>query len=404
MTSASPSYIYADNAATTPLCPEAMEAMLPYLKGSYANPSGIYRPARTNAKVIDRARTNIANLLNADSSHEIYFTSGGSESDNWILRGRIEHLRKSVPASQPIYIITSAIEHHAILHTCQALETYNVRTIQLRPDNEGFIAPETLQTALEKHRDDTIALVSIMLANNEIGTIEDVRALAEIAHGYNVPFHTDAVQAVGHIDVDIAELGVDALSMSAHKFHGPHGIGALYIKSTLEVESLITGGGQEHGMRSGTENLAGIVGMEAALQRALEINDTDNRARVSKLRDALITQIINRCEDVLVTGSAEPDRRLPGNASFCCKNVDGELLTVLLDKEGVAASTGSACNTGSTEPSHVVTAIGITDPQWNKGSLRLTLSENITQDEIDELAERTVRTIESARMLSGMDF
>ena len=404
MTSSSPSFIYADNAATTPLCREAMDAMRPYLEERFANPSGIYGIARSNATELNRLRSSIATMLHADSPHEIYFTSGGSESDNWFLRGRIEHLRKTMPINQPIYIVVSAIEHHAILNTCKALETYNVHTIEIQPDSEGFIEPNELRATLEEYRDGTVALVSVMLANNEIGTIEDIRSLVSIAHEYGVPFHTDAVQAVGHIDVDIDELEVDALSLSAHKFHGPHGEGVLYIRSGVEVAPLITGGGQELHLRAGTENLAGIAGMEAALRKMTAPSEQQKRNSLARLRSRLVDHILEETEDVVLTGPNRSEFRLPGNASFCCKNVDGELLMVLLDKAEIAASTGSACNTGSTEPSHVVTAIGITDPQWNKGTLRLSLSEDATEEVVDELARRTIQAIGSARKLSGMEF
>lgn len=403
MSSSSPSYIYADNAATTPLAPNAFEAMLPYLKDKYGNPSGIYGIARSNAQAMNEMRSSIANMLGATSPNEIYLTSGGTESDNWVLRGRIEHLRKTLPPEQPIYIVTSAIEHHAILNTCKALEAYNVRTVLINPDSEGFITPNALEAALSKHDGDTVAIVSIMYANNEIGTIQNIKTLAEVAHRHGIPFHSDAVQAVGHIDVNVNELDVDALSLSAHKFNGPRGIGALYLKTTLEVEPLITGGGQEHGMRSGTENMAGIAGMEAALKAAQTSDCIERRRTLATLRDRLVHQVLNQTNDVVLTGTDAAGKRLPGNASFCCKDVDGELLTVILDKEGVAASTGSACNTGSTKPSHVITAIGITDLHWNKGTLRLTLSEDMAEIEIEELAQRTIRAIKKTRMISGMD-
>ena len=404
MNSTAPAYIYADNAATTPLAPEALEAMSPYLNKEYGNPSGIHRLSRQNAQAVAKLRQSMANMLGAPSPQEIYFTSGGTESDNWIIRGRIDELRKSIPLEEPIYVITSAIEHHAILNTCKALEAYNVRTELLQPDNEGFIDPRSLNKALENHADDHVALVTVMYANNEIGTIEAIQSLATVAHKYDVPFYTDAVQAVGHTYINVEELGIDALSLSAHKFNGPHGIGALYVKSRLKIAPLMTGGGQERGMRSGTENVAAIAGMEAALKKSLGIDAQKNRKRLSKLRDRLAKRILEETEDVIMTGTGNSRKRLPGNASFCCKDVDGELLMVLLDKEGVAASTGSACNTGSTEPSHVIRAIGINDPKWNKGSLRLSLSEDMAQEEVDELADRTIRAIKKARLLSGMSF
>lgn len=403
MSSTAPSYIYADNAATTPLAPEALDAMLPYLTKHYGNPSGIHRISRQNAQAVAELRQSMANMLGAASPQEVYFTSGGTESDNWAIRGRIDELRKSIPLNETIYIITSAIEHHAILNTCKSLEPYNVKTELLQPDSQGFIDPNSLDTTLEAHANDHVALVTIMFANNEIGTIEDIESLAAVAHKHGIPFHTDAVQAVGHTEINVEELGIDALSLSAHKFNGPHGIGALYIKSTLEIAPLMTGGGQERDMRSGTENVAGIAGMEAALKKSLSIESQNKRDGLSRLRNHLVERIVSETKDVILTGTGKSGKRLPGNASFCCKNVDGELLIVLLDKDGVAASTGSACNTGSTKPSHVIEAIGIDDPQWNMGSLRLSLSENMTGAEINELAERTIRSINKARMLSGMN-
>lgn len=404
MTQSAPSYIYADNAATTPLAPEALEAMLPYLKEAYGNPSGIHRMSRANAESLNQFRTSIAKALGIASPQELFFTSGGSESDNWALRGRIDYLRRQIPATEPIYIITTAIEHHAILNTCKALEPRNVRIVLLKPDSEGFVTPQTLESAIQEYEGECIGIVSIMLANNEIGTIEDIRSLAEVAHNHHIPFHTDAVQAVGHMEVDIEKLGVDALSLSAHKFNGPHGVGALYVKSSLGIDPLITGGGQERHMRSGTENMGGIAGAEAALVRAFTPESKAQRAELARNRDRLVAHILAETTDVALTGPKDSSKRLPANASFCCKDVDGELLTVLLDKEGVAASTGSACNTGSTDPSHVIQAIGIKDERWNRGTLRLSLAEDMTREIIDDLANRTVRAIKKARLLSGMGF
>lgn len=401
-------YIYADNAATTPLSPRALEAMTPYLTSVFGNPSGIHRIARDAAAALTDARERVARALGADAQ-EIYFTSGGSESDTWVLRGAVRRFRDLYGADAPVRLITSAIEHHAVLHTCETLEREGVEVTYLPVDNLGYVDPADLERALAAAEDKNraagvtapaCALVSIMLANNEVGTIEDVHELARIAHAHQAPFHTDAVQAVGHIPVDVAELGVDALSLSAHKFHGPRGTGALYLREGFSIPPLIQGGVQERGERAGTENVAGAVGLAAALEEAVE-NLDERRERLARLRDELVRRIVDAVPDVHLTGDPDPAHRLPGTASFVCHNVDGELLVVLLDRAGVAAATGSACSTGETGPSHVIAALGITDPRWALGSLRLTLADTITAEEIDLLAERVIATIKRTRNLSA---
>lgn len=401
-------YIYADNAATTPLSPRALEAMTPYLTSVFGNPSGIHRIARDAAAALTDARERVARALGADAQ-EIYFTSGGSESDTWVLRGAVRRFRDLYGADAPVRLITSAIEHHAVLHTCETLEREGVEVTYLPVDNLGYVDPADLERSLAeaegKNRAAGVtapacALVSIMLANNEVGTIEDVRELARIAHTHQVPFHTDAVQAVGHIPVDVTELGVDALSLSAHKFHGPRGTGALYLREGFSIPPLIQGGAQERGERAGTENVAGAVGLAAALEEAV-VNLAERRERLAQLRDELVRRIVDAVPGVRATGDPDPAHRLPGTASFVCHNVDGELLVVLLDRAGVAAATGSACSTGETGPSHVIAALGITDPRWALGSLRFTLADTITAEEIDLLAERVVATIKRTRNLSA---
>lgn len=401
-------YIYADNAATTPLSPRALEAMTPYLTSVFGNPSGIHRIARDAAAALSDARERVARALGAEAQ-EIYFTSGGSESDTWVLRGAVRRFRDLYGADAPVRLITSAIEHHAVLHTCETLEREGVEVTYLPVDNLGHVDPADLERALAdaeaRNRAAEVtapacALVSIMLANNEVGTIEDVHELARIAHAHQAPFHTDAVQAVGHIPVDVAELGVDALSLSAHKFHGPRGTGALYLREGFSIPPLIQGGVQERGERAGTENVAGAVGLAAALEEAVE-NLDERRERLARLRDELVRRIVDAVPDVHLTGDPDPAHRLPGTASFVCHNVDGELLVVLLDRAGVAAATGSACSTGETGPSHVIAALGITDPRWALGSLRLTLADTITAEEIDLLAERVIATIKRTRNLSA---
>lgn len=424
-------YIYADNAATTPLSPHALEAMMPYLTSTFGNPSGIHRVSREAAEALGDLRSRLAGLLGARPD-EVYLTSGGSESDNWVLRGAVQRFRDQAGAGVRPCVITSAIEHHAVLHCCDALEREGVEVVRLPVDERGFVRVADLEDALSRAVD-RIALVSIMLANNEVGTVQDIRALAACAHRFEAPFHTDAVQAVGHIPVSVEELGVEALSLSAHKFHGPHGVGALYLRESFSIPPLIVGGAQERGERAGTENLAGAAGMVAALEESCE--GLDERAeRVASLRDRLVRAVLDGVDDVRVTGpwgdgdgarlagpshsatgarTTDPGngegtatetaawRRLPSIASFICHDVDGELLMVLLDRTGVAAATGSACATGSTEPSHVVQALGITDPRWNHGTLRLSLADDVSEQDIEDLCERVPRCIKRCRMLSG---
>lgn len=390
-------YIYADNAATTPLSPAALDAMMPHLTSSFGNPSGIHRFAREAATALLGARAEVATLLGAAEPGEVYFTSGGTESDNWVLRGAVQRLRDLRGPSVTPRIITSAIEHHAVLHTCHALEREGVQVTYLPVDAYGRVRAAGLEAALEHDAHD-VALVSVMLANNEVGTIEPIRELADIAHAHGIPFHTDAVQAVGHIPVDVAELDVDALSLSAHKFHGPRGAGALYLRRGFSIPPLIEGGAQERGERAGTENLAGVVGMAAALDEALAALN-ERAARVAALRDELVEHIVTSTDGVQLTG--DPENRLPSIASFTCDNVDGELLVVLLDHAGVAAATGSACSTGSMGPSHVLSALGV-DGARAKGALRLSLADDITREELDLLKTRVPAAILRARLMSGV--
>ena len=401
-------YIYADNAATTPLSHAALDAMMPFLTSVYGNPSGIHRMAREAALALRDARARMASLLDAERAEEVYFTSGGSESDNWVLRGAIQRYRDMYGSDTTPRIITSSIEHHAILHCCRALERQGVAVTYLPVDELGRVRTADLEATLEANEratgrkgDPGTALVSIMLANNEVGTVQDVAELTRIAHAHGVPFHTDAVQAVGHIPVSVRDLDADALSLSAHKFHGPRGVGALYLREGFSLPPLIEGGAQERGERAGTENLAGIAGMVAALEEARDglIARAD---RLANLRDELTRHILAEVPDAYQTGdpSCDPSRRLPSIASFACEHVDGELLVVLLDRAGVAAATGSACSTGSTDPSHVLLAIGL-NPALAKGALRLSLADNITREELDLLKERVPRTIVRARNLSG---
>lgn len=400
------SYIYADNAATTPLATEALDAMLPYLGDKFGNPSGIHRVAREAARALATAREKVADLLGAEA-RELYFTSGGSESDNWVLRGAARRFADLYGTAAPVRIVTSGIEHHAVLRACEQLEAEGVEVTYLPVDAQGHVSPRDLEAALAAQEEANraagvdapgCALVSVMLANNEIGTIEDVPALASVAHAHGAPFHTDAVQAVGHIPVNVGDLGVDALSLSAHKFHGPRGCGALYLREGFSVPALIAGGAQERGERAGTENLAGIVGTAAALELMCDRLD-EKRNRTARLRDQVIQAVTSAVPGVRLTG--DPLRRLPSIASFTCENVDGELLVVILDQLGVAAATGSACSTGSTDPSHVLAACGIPGSEA-KGALRLSIADDLTEHDAALLGSRTAEAIRRARSLSAL--
>ncbi|MBY4797831.1 cysteine desulfurase [Collinsella sp. AGMB00827] len=398
------SYIYADNAATTPLSQKARAAMMPYLTENFENPSGIHRISREAAQALTDYRGRIAAQLDARPG-EIYFTSGGSESDTWVLRGAVQRMLDRMHAHSvsgwPLRpcIITSAIEHHAILRTCDALAAEGVEIIRLPVNEMGAVSETALESALDQ-AENRVALVSIMLANNEIGTIQDIPRLAALTHERGIPFHTDAVQALGHIPVSVAQLGVDALSLSAHKFHGPQGIGALYLKEGFSIPPLIFGGEQERGRRAGTENLAGIAGMATALEEATEALE-HKMSRLHTLREQL-TAAITAVDGVQATGDTYRSRRLPGLASFICHDVDGELLTVMLDRAGIAAATGSACSTGSTEASHVILALGYDDPRWNRGSLRLSLADDVTDEEVDTLCTQVPACIVRCRTMSGL--
>lgn len=403
-------YIYADNAATTPLSPAALDAMMPYLTTDFGNPGGIHRVAKQAASDLNALRNKFAELIGADSPRHVLFTSGGSESDTWAITSAVEHWLHKHPADAPARIITTPIEHHAVLRSCEYLQDAGRAKVILLPvDEYGFVDPHNLdkllgslhQQDLEKGADaPPAALVSVMLANNEVGTIEPVRELASIAHAHGVPLHTDAVQAVGHIPVSLTELGADALSLSGHKFHGPRGTGALIVSESFPLRSLIQGGEQEQGLRAGTENLAGIAGMTAALAEA-SASLSSTMKRVATQRDTLVHALLKTVANIKLTGAPLGDRRLPSIASFVIKDIDAELLCVLLDKAGIAAATGSACNTGSTEPSHVVTALGFTDSAWSSGTLRLSLADNITPEDIQLLIERVPPAIKRARLLSS---
>jgi len=377
--------IYADNAATTKLSPAALAAMMPYFTGEYGNPSSLYDFAGRAKAGLENARADIARCLNAEPG-ELFFTSGGTESDNWALRGAAEALEK-----RGRHILLSAVEHHAILHTGQWLNKQGFEVELLPVDGYGTVQPETLRKAL---RPDTI-LVSVMLANNEIGTIQPIRELAALAHENGTLFHTDAVQAVGHIPVDVKALGVDLLSLSGHKFHGPRGSGALFVKKGTALLPLIHGGGQERGRRSGTENVAGAVGLAAALRERCAAPEED-MARITALRDKLVTAIL-KLPRTRLTG--HPVHRLPSIASFTFEAIEGESILLQLDARGICASSGSACSSASLEPSHVLLAIGLPH-EVAHGSLRLSLGDDMTEADVDMIIQSLTEAVNNLRAMS----
>jgi cysteine desulfurase len=381
--------IYLDYTATTPLDPRVLEAMMPYMTEHFGNPNSIHSFGREARRAIDEAREKIAQLLNCQPS-EIVFTSGGTESDNLALRGIVEAYRH-----KGNHIVTTVIEHHAVLRTCKALEDMGFSVTYLPVDEHGLISPEQVAEAVNER---TI-LVSVMHANNEIGTIEPiagiVRAVKEKCPDTIV--HTDAVQTVGHIPVDIQELGVDLLSFSAHKFYGPKGIGGLFVRKGVRLVPQITGGGQERNRRSGTENVAAIVGMAKALELAVEEMPTE-LPLLQALRDELITGVLNRIPETRLNG--HPTLRLPHNANFSFRGVEGEALLLQLDLNGIAASSGSACSSGSLEPSHVLLALGL-DYELAIGSLRITLGRFTTREHILRLLDLLPKVVEKLRALRG---
>ncbi|MFA0733948.1 MAG: hypothetical protein OGMRLDGQ_000448 [Candidatus Fervidibacter sp.] len=380
--------IYLDYAATTPLDPRVLEAMLPYMTERFGNPNSIHSFGREARLAIDEAREKIAQLLNCQPS-EIVFTSGGTESDNLALRGVAEAYRQ-----KGNHIITTAIEHHAVLRTCKALEDMGFSVTYLPVDEHGLVSPEQVAEAVNER---TI-LVSVMHANNEIGTIEPVAEIVKAVKEKrpDILVHTDAVQTVGHISVDIQELGVDLLSFSAHKFYGPKGVGGLFIRKGVRLVPQLTGGGQERNRRSGTENVAGIVGMAKALEIAIA-EMSNELPRLQSLRDELIAGVLNRIPDSRLNG--HPTQRLPHNANFSFRGIDSETLLLQLDMHGIAASSGSACSSGSLEPSHVLLALGL-DYELAISSLRLTLGRFTSHEHILRVLDLLPNIVERLRALS----
>ena len=380
--------IYADHAATTAVTDTALNAMLPHFTAAYGNPSSLYRFAQEGKTALEQARAQLASCLNA-RPEEIYFTSGGTEADNWALRGVAELM--ALKGKSTGHIITTAIEHHAVLHTAQYLEKKGYEVTYLPVDRDWLVDPAAVEQAI---RPDTI-LISVMAANNEIGTIQPIQEIGAIARANKILFHTDAVQAVGHIPVDVEEWQVDLLSLSGHKFGGPKGIGALYMKKPLRLPPLIQGGGQEKGRRSGTENVPGAVGMAAALQEAVEGMEAEN-VRLAALRDKLIDGL-SVLPYARLTG--HPTRRLPGTASFVFEGVEGEALLLHLDAKGICASSGSACSSASLDPSHVLLSIGLPHAIAH-GSLRLSLGAKNTEEEVDYILEQVPAVVSYLREMS----
>lgn len=381
-------FIYLDNAATTKTAPEVLNTMLPYFSEKFGNPSSVYSFSGESKKAINEAREIIANSLSVNSS-DIYFTAGGSESDNWALKATCDAYE-----SKGKHIITSKIEHHAILHTCEYLEKKGFEITYLDVDADGLISVEQLEKAI---RPDTI-LISIMFANNEIGTIEPVKEIGEIAFKHHILFHTDAVQAYGQIPINVDELHIDMLSASGHKLNGPKGIGFLYIRKGVKIRSFIHGGAQERARRAGTENVPGIVGLGAAVKRAFEIMDEKTK-KETELRDYLIENIPKEVPYCKLNGHLT--NRLPNNVNFGFEFIEGESLLIMLDMEGICASSGSACTSGSLDPSHVLLAIGLPHEKAH-GSLRLTLSEENTIEEMDFVITNLKRIVERLRSMSPL--
>ena len=380
--------IYLDNAATTKTAPEVVEAMLPYFTEHFGNPSSVYGFAASNKEVITKQREIIADTLGA-KSNEIYFTAGGSESDNWALIATAEAY-----ASKGKHLITSKIEHHAILHTCEYLEKKGFEVTYLDVDKNGIVDLEQLKSAI---REDTI-LISVMYANNEIGTIQPIREIGKIAHEHGILFHTDAVQAFGQVPINVDEDQIDMLSASGHKLNGPKGIGFLYIRKGVKIRSFIHGGAQERRRRAGTENVPGIVGFGKAVERAVSTME-ERTKKECELRDYLIGRIEDEIPYCRLNG--DRTKRLPNNVNFSFRFIEGESLLIMLDMKGICASSGSACTSGSLDPSHVLLAIGLPH-EIAHGSLRMTLSEETTKEDLDYAVENLKEIVSNLRSMAPL--
>lgn len=380
--------IYLDNAATTSLKSEVLEEMMPILKENYGNPSSIYSIGRNARKEVEKSRQTVAEILGANPS-EIFFTSGGTESDNWAIRGvAFAQFRKGKN-----HIITSKIEHHAVLHTVKELEKEGFEATYLDVDKNGFVNPEDVKAAITEKT----ALVTVMYANNEIGTIQKISEIGKVCHEKGVIFHTDAVQAVGHLEINVKEQNIDLLSLSGHKFHGPKGVGALYVKKGVRILNLMQGGAQESNKRPGTENVAGIVGLAKALEISMQ-NRQEKNKDLEKKRDFLITELLKIKRSRL---NGDRTQRLPGNVNISFEGIEGESLLLLLDAAGICASSGSACTSGSLDPSHVLLAIGLVH-EVAHGSLRLSLDESTTMEELEYTVSEVKKVVERLRSMSPL--
>lgn len=381
--------IYLDNAATTKVYPEVFEAMKPYFLEDYGNPSSVYGFASRSKKAMEDARSLIADFLGADNANEIYFTGGGSESDNWALKATVEAYKK-----KGNHIITSKIEHHAILHTCEYLEKQGYEVTYVDVDEDGVIKLDELKKAIRP----TTVLISVMFANNEIGTIQPIKEIGEIAKENGILFHTDAVQAYGHVPIDVNALNIDMLSASGHKINGPKGIGILYLRNSAKLGAFIHGGAQERSRRAGTQNVPGIVGFAKATELAKATMEK-RAAYETELRDRLIAGILSKVPYARLNG--HKTNRLPNNVNISFEFIEGESMLILLDQQGVCASSGSACTSGSLDPSHVLLAIGLPHEKAH-GSLRLTLSEETTKEDVDFVIDQVVKIVERLRSMSPL--
>lgn len=381
-------FVYADNAATTQISEPVLNAMLPFLRENYGNASSLYRLGNTSKRAIEKARQQVATAINADP-FEIIFTGCGSESDNWL-----KTILHSMEKKGKKHMITSCVEHHALMHSAARLEKEGFDVTYVGVDSEGFVNPQEIKNAI---RPDT-GLVSIMFANNEIGTIEPIAEIGAICKEAGVYFHTDAVQAIGHVPVDVKAMNIDMLSLSAHKFHGPKGVGVFYCRRGIPLDSLIDGGDQERGKRAGTENVAGIVGLGEAIELAVASMD-ETAERLSKMRDRLIDTILKEIPACHCNGSRE--KRLPGNANISFRGVEGEGLLLRLDMAGIAASSGSACASSSLDPSHVLLAIGLPH-ETAHGSVRFSFSDMNSEEDIDYILEKLPPIVKTLRDMSPL--
>ncbi len=380
--------VYLDNAATTRVKDEVIEEMNKYYGELYGNPSSIYNFGQLSKKAVESSREKVARLINSKPG-EIYFTGGGSEADNWAVKGIL-----SANEKKGNHIITTKIEHHAILHTCEYLEKKGVEVTYLDVDEDGLIDLEQLENSIK----DNTLLITVMFANNEIGTIQPIKEIGDIAKKHDVYFHTDAVQAVGNEKIDVEEMNIDLLSLSAHKIHGPKGVGALYIKKGIKIHNLIHGGAQEKKLRAGTENVPGIIGLGKAADIAYN-NFDQKKEKLTSLRDRLIEKIEKEIPNARLNGHRE--KRLPGNVNFAFKYIEGESLLLYLDMEGISASSGSACTSGALDPSHVLMSIGLPH-EIAHGSLRLSLSDYNTVEDVDYTVEKLITVVKRLRQMSPL--